>query len=227
MPILKVLLNDIEAELEIVKRKQRTEVEDVDLWRGKAGHKPRFSTTETWMQIRETGVKYTWGGSIWFSQATPKFAFITWIAARGRLATMDRISRWNPGVDSTCVLCKVFQETTNHLFFECVYSSGIWEKLVKGILGNAYAYKWDEVTELISVSSRGKMKRFCLRYAFQITVYMLWRERNKRRHGESPMPQHVLVKMIDKAIRNKLSLVQMKGIKGMNFSLQYWFETRE
>ena len=91
----RLLLNDIEAELEIVKRKQRAKVEDGDLWRGKAGYKPRFSTTETWMQIRETGVKCSWGGSIWFSQATPKFAFITWIAARGTLATMDRISRWN------------------------------------------------------------------------------------------------------------------------------------
>ena len=114
----------------------------------------------------------------------------------------------------------MFQETKNHLFFECAFSSRIWEKLVKGILGNAYAYKWDEVTALISVPSREKMKRFCLSYAFQITVYMLWRERNKRRHGESPMPQQVLVKLIDKAIRNKLSLVQMKGVKGMNFILQ-------
>ena len=96
---------------------EATDLEDGDLWRRKAGYKPRFSTTETWMQIRETGVKCSWGRSIWFSQATSKFAFITWIAARGRLATMDRISRWNQGVDSTCVLCKVFQETKNHLFF--------------------------------------------------------------------------------------------------------------
>lgn len=43
----RALLNDIEAELEIVNRKLRIEVEDVDLWRGKAGYKQRFSTTET------------------------------------------------------------------------------------------------------------------------------------------------------------------------------------
>ena len=97
---IRALLNDIEAELEIVNGKLRIEVEDVDLWRGKAGYKPRFSTTETWMQIRETRAQCAWGRSIWFSHATPKFAFITWIAARDRLAIMDRLSRWSQGVDS-------------------------------------------------------------------------------------------------------------------------------
>ena len=40
------------------------------------------------------------------------------------------------------------------------------------------------------------------------------------------MPMEVLKKMIDKGVRNKLSLVRSKGIRGMEGELQFWFVTR-
>lgn len=52
-----------------------------------------------------------------FSQANPKFAFMAWLALRDRLSTMDRVSNWSQGVDTTCVLCKNAVETKKHLFF--------------------------------------------------------------------------------------------------------------
>ena len=66
---------------------------------------------------------------------------------------------------------------------------------------------WDALSSLIIGSCMGKQKRFCLRYAFQTTIYTLWREKNKRRHEEAPAPPEVLLKLIDKAIQNKLSLM--------------------
>ena len=136
---------------------------------------------------------------------------------------MDCISGWSQGVDSTYVLCKLATETRNHLFFDCSFSSLIWEQLVKGILGRSYSDKWNIIVELISVPTMEKRKRFCLRYAFQVTLYTLWWERNKRRRGEPSMPSQALSKLIDKSIRNKLSLVQRKEMKGMEALLQYWF----
>ena len=61
---------------------------------------------------------------------------------------------------------------------------------------------------LVSDSRMAKKKLFCLRYAFQAALNTLWRERNKRRHGEQEVPLQVLKKLLDKAIRNKLSIVQ-------------------
>ena len=55
---------------------------------------------------------------------------------------------------------------------------------------------------------------------------MIWRERNKIKHGESPMPMTAVKKLIDKDIRNKLSLLRTGGAKGMETGLQYWFSTR-
>ncbi|XP_022562451.1 uncharacterized protein LOC111208034 [Brassica napus] len=81
----RLILNDIEKEMDFVKGKLRSGTDDVDLWRWKTSYKTNFSTTETWQQTREVGSLCTWGKSIWFSQASPKFAFMTWIAMRGSL----------------------------------------------------------------------------------------------------------------------------------------------
>ena len=37
------------------------------------------------------------------------------------------------------------------------------------------------------------------------------------------MPMEVLKKMIHKGVRNKLSSVRSKGIRGMEGGLQFWF----
>lgn len=119
------LLNNIESDLVIVKEKLRDEVEDVNMWRRKTGFKQKFSTYETWLLMKiETG-RCDWSRSIWFSQATPKYAFIAWLAVKDRLSTMDRISKWNRDVDVICVLCKRESESRSHLFFDCSYSSQV------------------------------------------------------------------------------------------------------
>lgn len=127
-------LNAVEEELLLLKDKLRTNVEDISLWKRDSGFKGRFSTYETWKLVREPKTRCEWAFGIWFSQATPKFGFIAWLAILDRLSTMERVSRWSQGVDRVCVLCKQAMETRAHLFFECSYSASVWEHLTKGIL---------------------------------------------------------------------------------------------
>ena len=106
----------------------------MSLWKEKSGFKQRFSTSETWLLLRESKTECFWARGIWFSQANPKFAFMAWLSIRDRMSTLDRASRWSQGLDTTCVLCKNSTETRSHLFFECDYSAQIWEYIAKGIL---------------------------------------------------------------------------------------------
>lgn len=71
-----------------------------------------------------------------------------------------------------------------------------------------------------------KKKLFCIRYVFQAAMYAQWCDMNKLKHGNKLIPMEVLKKMIDKGVRNKLSLVRSKGIRGMEGELQFWFVTR-
>ena len=58
------------------------------------------------------------------------------------------------------------------------------------------------------------------------SLFTIWRERNKIKHGERPLPMAVVKKLMDKGVRNKLSLMRLKGGKGTEDALQYWFSTR-
>ena len=151
---------------------------------------------------------------------------MSWLAILDRLSTMDRVSKWSQGVDTMSVLCKGAAETRNHLFYECSFTGQILEHLTKRILGNSYTNVWSEIVTLISKCSREKNSLFCIRYALQVSIHTIWRERNKIRHGEKPLPLSKLKKLIDKGVRNKLSLMRSKGLKGRETILQFWFETR-
>ena len=117
-------------------------------------------------------------------------------------------------MDKTCVLCKQAAETRDHLFFECSYSAQIWEQLTKGILRDQYTKIWPEIVRLLTDGNRENKALFCLRYALQACVHAVWRERNKIRHGDQPLPMPRLMKFIDKGIRNKLSLLRSTKVRG-------------
>lgn len=70
------VLNNIEKELNIIKNNQVLGKEDIKLWRRDSGYKQGFSTQETWNLLRVKQTLCSWASGIWFSQATPKYAFM-------------------------------------------------------------------------------------------------------------------------------------------------------
>lgn len=52
-------------------------------------------------------------------------------------------------------------------------------------------------------------------------------ERKKpERHGEGPSPANLLARLIDKGMRNKLTLIQRRSDKEVEGGMIYWFSTR-
>ena len=76
---------------------------------------------------------------------------------------------------------------------------------------------------LITDETLEKKSMFCVRYAFQAVLYAFWRERNKIKLGDKMLPLSALKRMIDKVIRNKISLMRAMGVKGMEELMQFWF----
>ncbi|KAI8567999.1 hypothetical protein RHMOL_Rhmol02G0164200 [Rhododendron molle] len=66
-----------------------------------------------------------------FSHHVPRWAFIEWLALLGRLSTKDRLYSWGVVSDQRCVLCQVENESHEHLFFACAYSSAMWDSLLQ------------------------------------------------------------------------------------------------
>lgn len=205
------LLNRLEAEICETKAKRRNNEEDIHLWHWKTGFKRKFSSSETWKQIRVARPICECAKGIWFPQATPKHSFITWLAMHNRLSTGDRMVKWNQQVHSACILCPEPMETRNHIFSSCPYSFKIWEQHTKQLLNANFTTEWNQVIRIITSPTLTRDFKLLVRYAFQIAVYTIWRERNNRRHGDSPKPAQQLGKEIDKNIRNRLSLLRGTG----------------
>ncbi|XP_024006120.1 uncharacterized protein LOC112082824 [Eutrema salsugineum] len=208
-----ILLQQVEDELESIKGQIITAA-DVVKWKCRTDtYKPRFRSKDTWLQIRENHPRCGWDEVAWFKYSTPKYSFLFWTVMHDRISTGERMLTWNANVDPSCVLCNHPLETTQHLFFECSYSAHIWEALVKGILRENYTANWNVVLCIIKNREYDKLTLFLLRYSIHATMYGLWRERNARRHGEAPSPPQLLIKTLDKAIRNRLSTIKSQGDK--------------
>lgn len=221
------ILNEVENEIDQIRSRANQEEEEVPLWRPPDDKYSKvFSTKKTWLSIRQSQPECGWSKGVWFSQATPKYSFLVWVAIKNRLQTMDRILSWNSAANGVCVLCQEEEETCQHLFFSCKYSSKIWREMIGGILKEAYTTRWTEIIDIISRDRGNPAETFIVRYAFQVLAHSIWRERNGRRHREQPNDEKTLAKMVDKMIRLKLLLVKGRGKKHFDEALMKWLATR-
>lgn len=94
----------------------RKEEEDVHYWRSAEDKfKQKFTTKETWNQIRTVHVTQEWYRAVWFKHTTPKFFFFAWLAFLNRLSTWNGTSCWNTR-HNIFSLCVQSAESRDHLF---------------------------------------------------------------------------------------------------------------
>jgi len=188
--------------------------------------KPSFSTKETWNHIRALSPTVHWHHGVWFKHATPKYSFCTWLAVRDRLSTGDHMLKWNRGVSGHCVFCTNTIESRNHLFFSCNLVSEIWTAAAKKIWRSDFSTGWSQILAHISDKSLPRVEGFLMRYVFQVTVYTIWKERNRRRHGEASNTSTQLISWIDKQVRNQLTIIQREGDRRYERGMETWFKAR-
>ncbi|XP_056856518.1 uncharacterized protein LOC130505934 [Raphanus sativus] len=215
----------IENEVLALKNRGLNEEEDICLWKRENGEfREGFSTSQTWNIIRMKSPKVSWFKGVWFSEATPKFTFLAWLAVHNRLATGDRILNWNPQAIVTCWLCNTEIETRDHLFFGCCYSKEVWLGTIKNLVGNGRVSDWSRVLQVVVNGVRGRVRTFLLRYCFQAVAYAIWRERNVRRVGEGSQTASCLITRLDKMIRNKITSLKRKKGEQFEKAMELWFE---
>ncbi|KAF8093785.1 hypothetical protein N665_0378s0015 [Sinapis alba] len=220
------VFNQIEAVVE-AQRLKLVETEDIALWKQKEGtYKHMFNTKRTWTLIRQAAPIVDWHTGVWFQHATPKYAFCTWLALHNKLTTGDRMVTWNSNIDPACIFCQHGIESRNHLFFECPYTNAIWTTLTRGLQGQHFTTDWDRIIHLLESNALECKTRFLIRYVFQTSLHSIWRERNERRHGSSPMHSASLVKFIDRHVKNKCSSVSALGSQKTEGLLQLWFASQ-
>lgn len=201
--------------------------DDTFLWKiGDSQASGFFSASKTWRHLNPVGPKVDWHDAIWFKGRIPKHAFISWVNVRHRLHTRDRLLRWGLNVPSLCLLCNIFDESRQHLFFDCSYAAAIWNFFTSKAQVT-HPPLFDDLVIWLKNPIRDKNIATILRIAFQASVYVVWKERNSRLHTASSRPASALLMDLKNLIRCRLDpLSREQRIIPPNVSfLATWFGT--
>lgn len=75
-------------------------------------------------------------------------------------------------------------------------------------------------------SNWSEVQTLTVRYMLQSAVHMLWMERNKIRHGEAPIPAQVMIRRLDKNMRNIFTVIRRREDMKYEEGMRFWFDTR-
>ncbi|XP_010555778.1 PREDICTED: uncharacterized protein LOC104825191 [Tarenaya hassleriana] len=181
--------------------------DDTLLWKHEAHDFKRFfSSAKTWKQIRQSKPRVEWHS----------------LTMQQRLPTRDRLRRWGLQTDDKCVLCGVEEESHHHLFFECSYSVNLWLYFASCCWSsppdNLYdCHSW--ITQ--AGNDRGKNREILSKLILQVTVHLLWNERNNRIFRNIMKPIDILRRRLDKTMRNLLLSMKERRATDNNFLVEH------
>ncbi|CAH2038637.1 unnamed protein product [Thlaspi arvense] len=180
----------------------QTRGSDIFLWRNSASTFGNgFSAKATWEKLRVPSPAVQWHTVVWFKELIPRCALITWLVLLTRLPTKDRLIRWGMSVPGSCVLCHTGIESHDHLFFSCPFSSGIWKRFASSFWRSPSV---DLTTVVSLITSLPPPKIPIAKLCFQITIYLLWKERNARIFTSVEMPASTIAAAVDRMLRDRL-----------------------
>ncbi|GJY50707.1 reverse transcriptase zinc-binding domain-containing protein [Tanacetum coccineum] len=163
-----------------------------------------------WEDLRDQGNKVDWYEVVWFSNFIPRHAFILWLLVNERLPTQDRLSKWYPNKEMKCALCSTMQDSHQHLFFKCQYSSLVWEKAVTKVKISKGNDDWKEVLECLkALPCRKNIWVVVKKMVLAATIYFLWQKRNIRQFQNEKRPWEELWKIIEDTVKLKLSSLKV------------------
>ncbi|GJX76493.1 RNA-directed DNA polymerase, eukaryota, reverse transcriptase zinc-binding domain protein [Tanacetum coccineum] len=185
--------------------------DDMALWFDKQNVEVRFSVKEAWRVLRPDVPKVLRHKHVWFSQCIPRHAFILWMAIKGRLKTQDRISRWFSADNMVCPFCKSCKDSHSHLFFQCGFAQGVWERLKSMNRLEDLSCVWAEIISGISIrKANNTLWSIIQRLVLGAAVYFIWRERNFRLFRNLERSNDVVFDNIVDTVRLKLLGLNIK-----------------
>lgn len=184
--------------------------------------RPKYGTGEIYTYMKGPKAHVPWAKTVWISYGIPRHSFHSWLVHLDRCPTRDRLIRWGLDVQPHCLLCGTGLESRNHLYFQCSYSSSIWQKIADRCQLQALDSWTGTVLQLQGLTQNKALRRLTL-IAAQATIYWIWSERNSRLHRQTFKPVDTIVRSIDRQVRNRLQSLRHANPSAASAMLQLWF----
>ncbi|KAL0684171.1 hypothetical protein Bca4012_051019 [Brassica carinata] len=91
------------------------------------------------------------------------------------------------------------------------------------LLGAAITPDWEDIVTSLLRPNRNRLDAILLRLVFQTAIYVLWKERNSRRHGGVCAPVDTTTKAIGNQVKNLISSMKYMGNHKLRGLLVRWF----
>ncbi|GJV47845.1 RNA-directed DNA polymerase, eukaryota, reverse transcriptase zinc-binding domain protein [Tanacetum coccineum] len=196
--------------------------EDYVKWKKNNGVLVDFSIKEAWRDLKCVQPTVPWWKVIWFSHCNPRCAFILWMAIKGKLATQDKMMKWN-NEQLWCPLCKKCNDSHEHLFFKCDFSKQIWEGIKGKMYMGSVSDEWgDIVNTMVGLPCTNAIRSVLRRLILASTVYYIWKERNSRLFSNSRIKEDDLLHQIKENIRLQLQGLTVKNTIQVRMIADEW-----
>jgi hypothetical protein len=118
---------------------------------------------------------------IWKSKVPPRVAFFSWIAALGKILTVDNLRKRHIALVSWCCMCKAGGESVDHLLLHCSYAKELWD-LVFAMFGVHWVMLCRVIDLFVCWQRRlGSQQRSVIwRAVPHCLMWCIWKERNAR-----------------------------------------------
>ncbi|XP_074314321.1 uncharacterized protein LOC141649534 [Silene latifolia] len=137
-------------------------------WIGSTGE---YTVSAGYHWLQDPHAPVLWYQDVWDPWILPKHAFVGWLIHRVALNTRSKMFKLGLSVTASCVLCEMGEETHDHHFWECAYSS----QVIAGL------EQWLQLKLNSPSSSMSKLQRRICRVVKMAVWYALWMQRNTAR----------------------------------------------
>ncbi|KAG5408518.1 hypothetical protein IGI04_004837 [Brassica rapa subsp. trilocularis] len=115
-------------------------------------------------------------------------------------------------------------KTRDHVFFACPYTYSVWDRLAGSLCGRRINPDWSLTLQFVTNNNLQLMDKILLKMVFQTCVYCMWKESNERRHQRGFRTVDQAIRIVDKAIRNRISSLRYGPVHRFAGLLQHWLE---
>lgn len=104
---------------------------------------------------------------------------------------------------SFCVLCNKKDETRQHLFFDCTYSSEVWTFFCSRL--NAHPpVLFEDGLRWLRNPSPDEFKKLIIKLVYQAALYCIWKERNTQIHNQNFRSAQAVILEMKQVIQARL-----------------------
>ncbi|GJX99396.1 retrovirus-related pol polyprotein from transposon TNT 1-94, partial [Tanacetum coccineum] len=151
--------------------------------------------------------------SLWYDKWTDLDPLATRISPRdihnAGLSFQSKDSSATLGM--VCSLCECILDSHDHLFFECSFARGVWDRLKDlACIDLSTPNIYDIIGSLLPIVKKRTLKSVYVKLVIAATAYFIWQERNWRLFKKGKCSTDQLVECVKASVRLKLLSCMLK-----------------